>query len=278
MIKRVYIEITNQCNLACAFCSGNHRPIHAMSSAEFESVLRQVKPLTDYIYLHVQGEPLLHPDIRSLFELCDQYQMQVQLVTNGSLLDRHFDLLNYSSLRRISLSLQSLPYQQIDVASYMDTVLAWIRAAADTPVITELRLWRSDEQNDEITQYCLSRLRESFPFTASERKNSFRLSDRVFLSYANDFEWPSESDVSLTESVCSGTCLGVREQLAILSDRTVVPCCLDADGHVPLGSLQEKTLADILASERCQSLIHQFRSHRITEPFCQTCTYRHRFD
>lgn len=278
MIKRVYIEITNQCNLSCAFCSGNHRPVHFMTPNEFEQILKQVKVYTDYIYLHVQGEPLLHPELHKLLDLCDQYQMQVQLVTNGSLLSRHFDLLEHHSLRKLSISMQSLPYQNTDPDAYMETILSWIKAAADTSVITELRFWRSEELDTPLVHYCMNRLEEVFPIQTTDRRNSLKLADRVFLSYANDFKWPSETFRSNHPSMVTGTCLGARQQLAILSDLTVVPCCLDADGQVPLGNLNENTLTEILDSKHCQSLINQFQSHCIQEPFCQNCTYRHRFD
>ena len=36
MYKKVYVEITNSCNLKCPFCLGNKRPLKNMSLIEFK--------------------------------------------------------------------------------------------------------------------------------------------------------------------------------------------------------------------------------------------------
>ena len=121
MIKRVYIEITNVCNLSCSFCKKNSRPSRFLSIEEFLYIIQQVKPVTDYIYLHVQGEPLLHPQLEDIFLLCDRVGMHVQLVTNGTFLSRYPYLYNHPSLRKISFSLQSVEYQHsADIKEYMN--------------------------------------------------------------------------------------------------------------------------------------------------------------
>ena len=55
-----YVEITNKCNLHCSFCSKLNRKLRTMSVDEFSKVIDEIKEYTDYIYLHVKGEPLLH--------------------------------------------------------------------------------------------------------------------------------------------------------------------------------------------------------------------------
>ena len=56
--KRIYIEITNQCNLKCSFCIQNQRKSKYLSINDFSYILDELRPFTDYIYLHVLGEPL----------------------------------------------------------------------------------------------------------------------------------------------------------------------------------------------------------------------------
>lgn len=97
---------------------------------------------------------------------------------------------------------------------------------------------------------------------------------RVYVSFANDFTWPSAGDADNTQ----GTCLGARTQLAVLCDGTVVPCCLDAEGQIPLGSLKKESLGDILNAQRYQSMVQGFEHHRLVESLCRRCTYRTRFD
>lgn len=58
--KKIYVEITNICNLNCSFCSKDNLKKKEMSLQEFDKVLSKIRQYTDTIYLHVKGEPLLH--------------------------------------------------------------------------------------------------------------------------------------------------------------------------------------------------------------------------
>ncbi|MBQ7126749.1 radical SAM protein, partial [bacterium] len=61
-----YLEISNICNLSCSFCSDHHRPFRTMTLQEINQALDQIKEVTDYVYLHLKGEPLLHPDFNEI--------------------------------------------------------------------------------------------------------------------------------------------------------------------------------------------------------------------
>ena len=65
MIKRIYLEITNACNLNCPFCE-NEKGHYFMPIDIIKDCLKQIKEVCDYVYLHVLGEPLLHPDIEEI--------------------------------------------------------------------------------------------------------------------------------------------------------------------------------------------------------------------
>ncbi len=278
MLKRIYIEITNACNLNCSFCLKTGRTPTFMEPEEFGRIASQARSHTDYLYLHVQGEPLLHPQLDEILAICDRLAFSVQLVTNGTLLDKHHELLDHRCLRKVSISLQSASFQKNDtLPQYMDSVLAFAEKASDQGIYAELRFWRSDELPKEADRYCLDQLKQRYPFEETRRKNSCQLKERLFVSFANDFEWPSPSVLSDGDTV-SGTCLGARQQIAVLSDQTVVPCCLDAGGRVVLGSLSEQSLDEILNGPRYRDLIQQFQTRHIQEPFCISCTYRRRFD
>lgn len=145
-IKRIYIEITNICNLSCSFCAKHNREYKYLSLEEFEYILKQAKNYTDFIYLHVQGEPLSHPHFNEILDLCDTYQMHVQLVTNATFLNQYLDLYKHPSIRKVSLSLQSIEYQKVDLDTYMNTILSFVQACiTENKPIVELRFWRNDQ-------------------------------------------------------------------------------------------------------------------------------------
>ena len=276
MIKRIYIEITNICDLHCPFCTRTVRPSASMTPSFFHDILRQAVTVTPHIYLHVQGEPLLHPQFDEILSICDKEHAVVHLVTNGSFLDAHPDLLAHSSLSGIAVSLQSVSARPSErIPAYYESVMKLAgNASQHGSVNVDLRFWRSDGLLEPNTAWCLTHLRDSYEFMPTARKNSFRILPHVYVSFANDFTWPSAGDADSSE----GTCLGGRTQIAILSDGTAVPCCLDSDGLIPLGSLKTETLALIMKKPRYLSLVQGFEQHRITESLCRKCTFRRRFD
>ena len=82
--KKIYIEITNSCNLNCSFCHNNNRSKHFMNVEKFKEVISKIKGYTEYIYLHVKGEPLLHPNLEEILAICEQNNIKVNITTNGT--------------------------------------------------------------------------------------------------------------------------------------------------------------------------------------------------
>ena len=66
-------------------------------------------------------------------------------------------------------------------------------------------------------------------------------------------------------------CKALIKQIGVLSDGSLVPCCLDHDGDVVLGNLLHQSLEEILASPRAQALIEGFKHHTASEKLCQNC-------
>ncbi len=276
MIKRVYIEITNLCNLRCSFCSFHHRDSKWLSLQDFENILKQVKPVTDYIYLHVQGEPLLHPQFNEILSLCDQYQMNVQLVTNGSLIHKYeSELISHPCIRKISVSLQSIPFQQINIVLFMEQLSTFIeRCSAQKHPFVEIRFWREDEMNHPSLQYCYDYLKQHYDFTLTKKKNSYSILPNIYVDFDNTFNWP---DINDEEKSTTGTCHGAIHQIAILSNGNVIPCCLDYDGNIAFGNIFETSLQHILHSERYLRMVYGLQRHYLEESYCRKCTFRQRF-
>lgn len=274
-MKRIYVEITNQCNLQCAFCIKNKRPKSFMELSFFESILQQVKPITPFLYLHVQGEPLMHPQFDEILSLCDQNDLHIQLVTNGSFITKDYPSLSHKSLRKISISLQSFDYQTIpNLLNRIEEIMYFVQKAAEQSIIVELRFWGDEAHFQNNTKQFHTYLKEHYPFEATNRNHNYKIMNNVFVDYANEFEWPTIAK----ENNQKGTCLGTIQQLAILVDGTVVPCCLDADGEIPLGNLHTESLQQIMQSERYQAIYKGFHDNRLVEPLCQKCSYRNKFN
>ena len=89
-IKRVYLELTNKCNLNCSTCMRNVWDVKFghMSHETFERVLSSFEDLPDKpeLFLGGYGEPLSHPYILEMIERAKKLGHRVSLISNGILL------------------------------------------------------------------------------------------------------------------------------------------------------------------------------------------------
>ena len=244
-----------------------------MSLDEIRTALTQIKPICDYIYLHVQGEPLIHPKLKEIFDLMDEFDMQVQLVTNGAFLKDNFWLLDRKSLRKISFSAHSLDHQKTEPETWLSTVFEFMtKASAQKYPYCEIRFWNQNNLSPS-SRLAIDWINERYPLKETSRKGSWQMMEGCWLHYDNQFKWPENEGCSLD----TGTCHGAVDMMAILCNGQVVPCCLDARGVINLGNIFETSLEEIINSKRTQDMIQGFKNHKITEDLCRHCTYRLRF-
>lgn len=289
MIDRCYIEITNTCNLDCHFCPKHHRKRRQLSEEEFDLLTNRVRGKVCFLYFHLMGEPLLHPLLPQFVTMAREKGFKTVLTSNGTLLHRAMALLDTLPYK-IQLSLHSHESNaRGELSEYMDQVMRFSTQAAGKGTCMVLRLWNQggmDRENEEVM-----RLIEKYvPKPWKERPDGFRLCDNLYLEFDRKFEWPGgggkaasddsdgkqeESDGKLEASPSKSKqeyfCKALIKQIGVLSDGSLVPCCLDHDGDVILGNLFHQSLEEILASPRAQALVEGFRYHAATEPLCQSC-------
>ena len=105
---KVNIEISNVCNLQCSFCPEVVRDQGLMSISLFRRVIEQVAPLTEMVCFHLMGDPLVHPQLSQLIEICHEYQVRIFFVTNGVLMrEKQTELLLHPSMKQVNFSLHS---------------------------------------------------------------------------------------------------------------------------------------------------------------------------
>lgn len=273
--SRAYVEITNICNRSCSFCPGTRRDRRRMTFAEFDLITDKLRPYTDYIYLHLMGEPLTHPELPELIRLAAGKGYRVAITTNGTLLERWGDELIRAGLYKLNISLHSFEQgTREDQLRYLNTCMDYADRASARGVLTVLRLWNLgyDESKNIDT---LSALRERFPdgeWCTGSR--GARIRPKLHLEYGEHFEWPSLSAPDLGEQVF---CYGLGDHFGVLSDGTVVPCCLDRDGDIALGNLLTDDPAQILGSERAERMREGFAKRQAKEELCRRCGYARRF-
>lgn len=274
-LKKAYLEISNVCNLSCAFCPGTRREKRFMSQEEFDILAGRLRPYTDYLYFHLMGEPLLHPLLGGFLEKAHELGFKVMITTNGTLLDRRGELLLASpALHKLNISLQSFEANSGgQLGEYISSCASFAKRAAEREKFVELRLWNSkglDSLNGEIE----AMLREYFPQPWEKSRGGLRLQDRVWLEPGEKFDWPDMNVEDLGDRLF---CYGLRDQIGVLCDGTVVPCCLDHEGDIALGNLFETPLEAILSAKRARDIYEGFSRRQAVEPLCRKCGYARRF-
>lgn len=281
MFAKIYLEITNACNLSCSFCPPTRRKPEFLSKEDFELFLRKLGGFGRLLYFHLKGEPLLHPLLGDFLRSAGEREFSVSITTNGTLLaEKASLLLEATNLRKLSISLHSHAGSP-DAEAYWRGVAAFLdehRAKPAFPV--SLRLWnRSSGTLPPETERLWALLRDRYPEagtweTASGEWEAKQLDHLVYLNQAERYEWPS---LSLPQAETRGFCRGLRNQIGILCDGTVVPCCLDGEGEMNLGNLRGQSLGAILDSPRAQAIYEGFSMRRLVEPLCRSCGYRRKF-
>lgn len=283
--KKIYIEITNVCNLSCEFCPVTKRKPQVMTIDTFEKILFNIKPFTDYIYFHVKGDPFLHPQLDKLLDLSQDYGFKVNLTTNGTLIDTVKNkIIHKKALRQINFSLHSFDANEIELSleNYLNAIISFSKEASEKNIIVSYRLWNLEEDIKSLkkNRLILNLLEDAFNLDYKIEKKllesrGIKITKNIYLNAASRFQWP---DKDLKYSDTTGFCYGLRDQSAILVDGTVVPCCLDGEGIINLGNVSEYTFKEIIESPRAQALYEGFSKRLVIEDLCKKCDYRRRFN
>ena len=273
--QKIYVEISNICDLRCSFCPGTRRQKRAMTEEEFSALLPKLKPWTDFLYFHLMGEPLCHPKLSTFLELADSAGFRVILTTNGNQLETKRELLLAApAVHKVNISLHAFEANDLAVPfrTYLERCISFGKAAEGKKIVV-FRLWNEGgkkELNEQIEQA----LEKAFPGPWREGRKGTVLGDKVFLEHGDKFDWP---DLSIPEGSQKVFCYGLRDQLGILCDGTAVPCCLDHEGDLALGNIFEQSMEDILTAPRAKAIYEGFQHRAAAEELCRKCGYARRF-
>lgn len=285
--EKIYIEISNICNLQCTFCPVVERDKKIMSVDFFKQVLEQVSPYTQTITLHVMGEPLAHPELIKILDLIEKTHLKVILTTNAILLKRYEQrLLVFKNLKQINFSTHSYSdnYPTRDIRPYLQDLIDFSKQAlVQRPdLYINFRLWnlRQDQQTKPVNLSILETLNAEFSSQLHDNidvgfKKSYQLQGRIYVHFDSQFEWPNPKDPVRS---CVGTCHGTISHLAIHAEGKITPCCLDKEAVITLGDLTHQSMDEVLSSSRFMAMRQGFQQGSLVEDLCQKCTFIKRFD
>lgn len=259
--KKIYLEITNNCNLNCQFCIKNKRTKKFISLEEFNIILNKLEEYTDYLYFHVLGEPLLHPNINELIDIASK-KFKINITTNGYLINR---IKNNKNIRQLNISLHSFDeIYNIKLKDYLDNIFDTIDNLNNTYI--SLRLWVKNKYNNDIIDYINKRYKKDIPYDI----NNYNINNHIFINNFHEFIWPDLNN-NIYNSI--GSCYALEDHIGILVDGTIIPCCLDTLGVINLGNIYKDNLNNILKSKRVKNMINNFKNNKKCEELCKHCKF-----
>ena len=269
--KRIYIEITNICNLNCSFCSKDNRVLESISIDNFLTVLTKIDKFTDYVYLHVKGEPLIHKELDKILDLCSKFNKNVIITTNGVCLKENINNLNKDSVKKINISLHS----ENNKSNYLDDIFYAVDKLKEKNVV--YRLWLDNNKNisDKSTEI-VEKIKKYYKLETDivekiKRSNHFKIKDSIYIDKNCEFIWPSLDNNYYNEF---GYCYALKDQIAILVDGTIVPCCLDSCGIMELGNIYKDDLNSVINSKLYQDILKGFQNRKVYHELCKKCNFK----
>ena len=238
----------------------------------FKKIISEVSQVTKLIALHLMGDPMVHPHLLEMLEICQTQNLKVFFVTNGVLL-KNPEILLHPAIQQVSFSLHSFTdnFPWKDPSAYLNKIFDFTEMAfrKRPTMFINYRLWnlKSRSGNEALNPTFYQAIEERFhisiprDFDSSSQKN-LKLKNYLSLHYDTEFVWPALELPVIGET---GTCYGLRSHFGVLVDGTVVPCCLDKEGMIPLGKLTLDPLKKILSSSKAKAIVEGFQRHRLVE-------------
>lgn len=263
--KKIYIEITNACNLNCSFCIKNQRKIIYMTKDEYKLIIDKIKDYTKEIYLHILGEPLIHPDINYFINYAVNNNLLVNLTTNGYLID---NIKHNNQLHRLNISLHSFNKQyKLDLENYLENIFNVVDEIKSNTFIS-LRLWVNSDNTKQILEYINHRYNTNIMNLENNTKTM--ISNNLIIDTFHEFIWPDLNNNYYNEV---GRCRGLIDHIGILSDGTIIPCCLDSKGIINLGNIYTENLDAILNKSIVKEMIQGFKEGYKCQELCKHCSF-----
>lgn len=264
MYKKIYLEITNNCNLNCSFCIKNKRKPKFMSFQEFKIILSKLENHTKYLYFHILGEPLIHPNINEFIDYASS-KFNINITTNGYLIDR---VKNNKNIRQLNISLHSFnETYDISLEDYMNNIFNVIDELKKYTYIS-LRFWLKNTYSKKMIDMINKRYKVSLDI--NNIKNNTTIIDNIFISTNEEFIWPDLNNNYYSET---GSCYALKDHIGILVDGTIVPCCLDSMGIINLGNIFENTIDEIKNNVRYKNMLNGFKNNKKCELLCRKCKF-----
>ena len=273
VLKKIYIELSDSCGLKCSFCpiEKNKRP--KMTLDRFEKIIFEIASHKIFskarICLHILGDPCRRSDLLDFIYILEKFCLKLDLVTSGYY-QVNEKILDFHCLNQIAFSLDAgLDPNNPQKKDYLERILDFcaLHMHKRSKSFINLRMQNiSLDKNRVFLNQIFSFFKIQPNFSCFSR---IKLAEYIFLVITQNFQWAGFSEDFTERRFCHG----VKNQVGILSDGRVVPCCIDGSGKIVLGDIRYQKLEEILNSKRAIAMKQSFERGVALEPLCQNCHF-----
>ena len=272
----VRIEICSKCNLRCTMCPqsiDNDKSEKGFITSEvFNKLVDEMLPFlgTNEVHLHIGGEPLLHPAVADFVRLLSTKGLKANIVTNATLLTQTLGAeLIAAGLSKIAFSFEGFTPEKYES----------IRRGANyrkvkQNILNFLALNPSEGEGNHV----ITELRYvDFPDVDASLKDALRseFKDKVDIVKAMPYvTWmgrvgdpPNFRD----QGYKYVGCYAPTNSLNVLHDGTVVACCYDVEGELPMGNVTSDSLENIQQGAALKTLSSRLANCDLKGLPCQYC-------
>lgn len=275
MFEKIYIELSDICGLKCNFCTNDKSKRKIMDIDKFEFLTSKIKNKAKIFTFHVLGDPFLLSNLKQYLKIAEQNYMKIELTTSGFYFGDKDFLFEFENIHQINISLIALLVQnKINFNDYFKNIDIFLKKhlAIKHNSFINFRLWNFDEKfNYPLENEFLYDFFEQYFNTKFDKKlQRNRLARHIILDQKKQFKWPNLNNKFISDI---GTCYALEKQVAILSDGTLVPCCLDSNGCINLGNVFEKDFNELINNEKFLKIKNDFKNNKLTQALCQRCEF-----
>lgn len=271
---KLHVELTNVCNLDCIMCprSQMKRKVGFMKPEVFKKIIDELAGKTEFSYLHLMGESVLHPQLFELIRYGKSKGVAMGMASNMTVLDEEkAQQMLASGLDFLVMSVDGITaetYEKIRLKANFETTMKnvenFLKAhKKGTPPHTVVQMIYMKGTEDLARKYG--------EFWDKLEPDSIRI--KPFQTWMGD-----QDDIKALKPEVKKSrqrpCDRIWRHSVVLWDGTVVPCEFDYDAAYPVGNVTEQSMKEIWNSEKMQALRKQHVcGNREDIELCRACDY-----
>lgn len=306
--KSIWVEPTNICNLKCSWCyqstGSMNRKKGSMTLDTYKRIISEVKPFKPEISLHLAGESLLHKDFFTFVEIAKQNGLVVGVTTNGTLLRKDDFRILATGIDTINISIAGTDkedYLRVRGTDDFDAIKQdiidlcrrkkelksptkiYINVTATEQNSIHIGTFKSEFESIEGIEGVI--VRDLMDWQGSIDTVGMKIRGSGFKSRLARIVRGNEVLLSLyivmrnirkSRRLRERTyCSSVHSSAGILWDGTVVPCCLDYNGSIGLGNINDRSFMEIWNGDAMARLRKTLKTVKATKqhPVCGPCIF-----